>query len=1100
VADRSKNQLPARTLRRALGTLVVVSFMAFVPAARGEGSHAPALQLEPLAGPTVFTPGDESGSAEIELFIQNNGGASTNGSPIIVEDELPDELKALGVKVAGTLGLAKETSDGCGLQTVGGSTTVRCEITNSADPQQELARIRASADIEISIEVGIPLGVPSVLVNSASIEGGGAPRETVTQSIDASATPPSVGFQKFSAEASGAAGQSVNLADSRPYQYATAIAAETVKKEGGIRGAGGNLKNISVRMPPGIAANPTVTPRCTQKQFLTVVNLNGIGVNACPNGSAVGVVQIQQLEGRAGAGTIPLYNLVPPRGMPALLGFQVTFGVPTYIETRVLTEGDFGIEAYLENISEAERVTASRVIIWGVPADPSHDEMRGSCAAIGGSCAYEGRTAPFLRLPSSCTLPLFTSFGLSVWSRSPLETSGGAVSDAPTGCSAPDFSPTVVAQPSTDVADSPTGLNFHLHLPQAENEDGLGPEGARSEADLKDTAVTLPQGLAVNPSSAAGLAACSPAQVGLTTPVGQSSPIHFDSAPAQCPDAAKIGSVEAVAPAVDHPLKGSVFLASQEVNPFGSLIAIYVVLEDPQTGLVIKLAAKVTPDPVTGQLTTTLDEAPQLPVEDFSFEFFNGPRAPLRTPPTCGTYVTNTALTPWTAPEGQSAFPADQFAISAGPAGACPSGALAPQLSAGLQSPAAGSYSPFVLTLSRPDGSGEFVSLTTTAPKGLSARLAGIPYCPEAGISQAIARGGPGGGGHELASPSCPAASQVGAIVAGAGAGPSPYFTSGEVYLAGPYKGAPLSLVAIVPAVAGPFDLGVVTDRIALEVDQRTAQVTAAADPFPTILAGIPLDVRDLRVSLNRPNFTLSPTNCGPASVSATVTGKGGAAAAASSYFQVGGCRGLAFKPTLSLRLKGKTRRSGHPALKAVLTYPKAPSANIAAAQVGLPHAEFLDQGNIGTVCTQGELKTATCPAKSIYGRAKAWTPLLDKPLEGPVYLGVGYGHKLPDLVADLSGQIRVLLNGRVDTDPQGGIRNTFEMVPDAPVSRFVLEIKGGPKRGLLVNSENICRKKQLASVGFTGQNGKVESTKVRIANSCGSGKGGDKQRHGKKG
>jgi hypothetical protein len=666
--------------------------------------------------------------------------------------------------------------------------------------------------------------------------------------------------------------------------------------------------------------------------------------------------------------------------------------------------------------------------------------------------------------------------------------SASSVEAAPGECAAPDFSPEIKAQPSSNVADSPSGLHFELRLPQKQHEDpnGLG------EADLREARVRLPAGLVVNPASADGLAACSTTEIGLSTPPGQ-SPVHFSNAPARCPDGAKIGTVTADVPAIDHPLQGAVYLAAQEDNPFKSLLAFYIVFEDEQSGVTVKLAAKVGPDPVTGQLMTTVSESPQQPIEDFSFDFFGGARAPLRTPPTCGPYTTTTQMTPWTAPAGKDATPADSFQIGAGPSGPCPTGALDPKLSAGLANPTAATYSPFSLRLTRPDGSDEFASLDAATPAGLVAKLAGVPYCPEAAIAAATSRSNPGQGALEAETPSCPAASQVGTTTAGAGAGPSPFYTGGKVYLAGPYKGASLSLVAIVPAVAGPFDLGTIVNRIALRIDPESAQVSAQSDPLPRILFGIPLDVRDVRVNLDRPGFTLAGTSCDPKSVGVAVRGVSGATTSIAQRFQLGGCGALRFKPGLSLKLSGGTKRSAHPALKAVLNYPKGANyANTASASVALPHSEFLDQAHIRTICTRVQFAANACPKGSIYGKARAITPLLDKPLEGPVYLRSS-SNPLPDMVFALHGQIDVVAVGRVDSH-NGGIRTTFDAVPDAPLSKVVLQLQGG-KKGLLVNSRNICKHTNRATARFSGQNGKTSDFRPVLKDSC----KGAKKRKGRK-
>ena len=447
-------------------------------------------------------------------------------------------------------------------------------------------------------------------------------------------------------------------------------------------------------------------------------------------------------------------------------------------------------------------------------------------------------------------------------------------------------------------------------------------------------------------------------------------------------------------------------------------------------------------------------------------------------------------MVPWSTPEGADAHPTDSYETTLGAGGgACSASEAAapnhPSFTAGTAAPQAGAYSPFLLKLSREDGTQRLTGLDTTLPAGLTGRLTGISYCSEAQIAQAKSREAPNMGAVEQQSPSCPAASEVGSVTVGAGAGITPLYVSGHAYLAGPYKGAPLSLAIITPAVAGPFDLGAVVVRTALQVNPETARIHAVSDPLPSIIQGVPLDIRSIAVRLDRPSFTLNPTSCDPMAITGSAPTLPGQSAALTSPFQVGGCSALKFAPKIAISLKGGTKRHRFPALKAVLTYPsKGAYANIASAQVTLPHSAFLEQGHIGTVCTRVQFAANSCPKASIYGKAKALTPLLDKPLEGPVYLRSS-SHELPDLVAALNGQVDVVLAGRVDTGKGGGIRNTFEAVPDAPVSKFTLEMQGG-KKGLLVNSENICRKPQKASVSFTAQNGKALALTPTIGNDCG--------------
>jgi hypothetical protein len=878
----------------------------------------------------------------------------------------------------------------------------------------------------------------------------------------------SFGINSFEASARNQNGSVDLQAGSHPYEYTLAFKLNA-DAEGNPEGF---IRDIVIDLPPGMVGNPLATPRCPLAEFEGATP-------QCPGNSQVGVVRVGFIGETL---TLPIYSLAPPLGVPARFGFTL-FGFNGFQEASLRTGSDYGVT--VSDITVPHLAIRSVVAsIWGVPAEASHDPER-FCPKEGGlpqGCSSEAGAplAPFFSLPTSCGGPLKTTISADSVEEPGVFQSESVFSFGENGheaglsnCEAPPFEPQLVAQPETTVSDSPTGLHVNLHLRQNQNPNSL------ATANLKDTVLTLPAGMAVNPSAADGLAACSSAEVDLSGP-----------GPANCPAASKMGTVEVRTPLLDHPVPGAVYLAKQGDNPFGSLIALYIAVDDPISGVVVKLAGRVEPDPLTGQLHTTFLNNPQLPFEDLSVDFPGGPRAALTTPSTCGGYTTETVLTPWTAPEGKDATPSDSFPIATAPGGgACPASEAQmpnkPSFEAGTATPLAGAYAPFVLKLSRENGSQRLGALNVTLPPGLSAKLAGVQECSEAQIAGAESRRNPGEGALEKASPSCPAASELGTVNVGAGSG-NPLYVQGHAYLAGPYKGAPLSMAIITPAVAGPFDLGTVVVRAALYVNEVTAQVTVKSDPIPRILQGIPLDVRSIAVQIDRSQFTLNPTSCEAKAVTGEAISTTGAVAALSNRFQVGACNALGFKPGVTIDLKGGTKRNQNPALTATVTYPKGSYANIARAAVTLPHSEFLDQAHIGTVCTRVQFAARACPAASVYGHANAITPLLANPLEGPVYLRSS-SHELPDLVAELNGQIRVVLDGRVDTGKGAGIRNTFEGVPDAPVSKFVLKMKGGNK-GLLVNSENICgpRAKRDATVKLTAQNGKVHNFSQLVSNSCG--------------
>jgi len=661
--------------------------------------------------------------------------------------------------------------------------------------------------------------------------------------------------------------------------------------------------------------------------------------------------------------------------------------------------------------------------------------------------------------------------------------------------------------------DTPAGLDVELAIPQ-NNELPIAtpPEGAPQEdidqyledaagywrsnaglatAHLRDTVVTLPEGMTLNPAAASGQGVCTTQQIGLTTTTSAEPPaIRFDNSPIQCPESSKVGEVVVETPLLDPAdwPEGSVYLAKQGDNPFGSDFAIYIGVESPERGVIAKLAGKVEPDLNTGRLTTTFAQNPQLPFGKFRLRFKAGPRAPLATPQTCGTHTNVSSLTPYSDPAGPRVVN-DPFPIDSSPAGGCPATPaqrpFALGFAAGSTELVAGAHSPFTVRLTRPDGNQEFDSIHVSTPEGLTAKLAGVPYCPDAAIAQAAARTATGDGTLEQSNPSCPAASQVGTTTIGAGAGSQPFFVGGKVYLAGPYKGAPISLAFIVPAVAGPFDLGVQVVRTALHVNPVTAQVTAASDTIPKILRGVPLRLRDIRVDIDRPGFTLNPTDCSAQLVTGKVFGASGAATDVSNRFQIAECARLGFKPKLNLRLKGGTKRTAYQGLRAVVTA-RPGDANIGRAAVTMPRSAFLAQEHIKTVCTRVQFAADACPKGSIYGKATAWSPLLDEPLTGNVYLRSS-NNNLPDLVTDLRGPahqpIKVELSGRTDS-VKGALRNTFDIVPDAPVSRFVLQLFGG-KRGLIVNSQNLCAGKHRATVRLTGQNGRTHNFRPPVRNSC---------------
>jgi hypothetical protein len=846
---------------------------------------------------------------------------------------------------------------------------------------------------------------------------------------------------------------------------------EEPRPEGGVQPAG-NVRDIKVKLPAGFVGYPTAAPTCKVSELEVPVT----GFYECSPESQVGILNITTyFSGFASNTEVPVYNMKTPEGIASQFGMNIGKNLVFINSGLVDDEGEYRIESVIPNIPQGLALGSSELTLWGVPADPSHDAQRYIVGAQHGGAVSNAPQVPLLRNPTSCSnTPSTISGEADSWQASGSfdhvafdhDFAGRPILYG--NCAAPPFSPQVSAQPTTNQADSPSGFDFTLQVPQNQNPAG------RASSDLRAAEVTLPEGMTINPAGAGGLTSCSRAQVELG-----------GNAPAQCPDGSKIGSVKIATPLLGHPLEGAVYLAHQGENKFGALLAAYITVNDPQSGTVLKLAGRIATDPKTGRLVASFDENPQLPFETLALEFFGGQRAPLTTPPACGTYTTNATLTPWSGNAPVQA--SSSFQITAGPNGsACPSGAFAPKLAVSSAKPQGGSYEPLNLQITRADGTARLAGLTVALPKGELARLAGIPYCPDAAL--AAVPTGEGTGAAQLATPSCPAASRVGSVSVGAGAGSDPFYVdTGSAYLAGPYKGAPLSLAIVTPAVAGPFDLGNVVVRTALQVDPETTQVTAVTDPLPTILDGIPLDLRDIRVALDREDFTLAPTSCRAQSFGGEAVSTGGAKASLSAAYGPVGCANLPFGPKIALSLKGARKRAGYPALTATVKAP-AGDANIGRVSVALPHSEFLAQNHIGTVCTRPQFAAHQCPAASLYGHAEARTPLLAKPLKGPVYLRANGGaRQLPDLVADLRGQIDVALVGYIDS-VKGGIRTRFENVPDAPIQSFTLRMKGG-KKSLLQNSADLCKQTSRARVTQRGQNGIVTHSAPALQVGCGKGK-----------
>ena len=936
--------------------------------------------------------------------------------------------------------------------------------------------------------------------NVVEVSGGGAlGAVTVREPLIISSVSSPFGFARWQGWFANADGTLDTQAGSVPYSATFSLALNNafVLDTGSFASLGGEARDFAVDLPAGFVGDPTAVPQCT-RQLLEE--------HQCPHDTQVGIARAE-LSSRIDA-TLEIYNMVPPRGVAAAFAFPYE-KTNVFIYSGVRAGSDYGVESRTVDAPQQE-LTGATVTLWGVPADPSHDVWRrgseGGCEVKDleehGLCNLgpHPELTPLLRLPTSCGGPQSVSIWANTWldpdttGEASFLTPGG--SGAPAGfgeCAKLPFEPSITeSDPTTERADSPTGLRFGLHVPQPEGvvarEEGgvtVGAEPAAHEADLKDVTIAFPAGLAVNPSEADGLQACSEAQVGFTgfaeldpsSEPGARTP-QFTPGAAECPEASKLGTVKVKTPLLGHELAGAIYLARQGENPFGSLLAVYIAIDDPVSGIIVKLPGEVRLDPTTGQISTVVNQDPQVPFEDFHIELTEGARAPLTTPATCGEYGTTSLLSPW---DGNPAVsPTASFMIGEGPAGGrCAPTPLqepnSPSFQAGTVTPTAGAYSSLVVHLSREDGSQEFSQISVTLPPGATGKLSGIPECSDAQIAQAQARKEPGQGAAELASPSCPESSKIGTVTVGSGAGPTPFYVTGDAYLAGPYNGAPFSAVFITPAIAGPFDLGTVVVRAGLYINPSTAQVTTKSDPLPRILDGIPLDIRSIAVAVTRPGFTLNPTSCAPMSVIGEEISTQGAVAALSNRFQVGGCEHLPFKPVFTASTDGHTSKVNGASLRVKITSAGIGQANIAKVDLTIPNVLPSRLTTLQKACTEAQFNTnpAACPSASNIATATVHTPLLNSALSGPVYFVSHGGAAFPDTEIILQGEgVKLVLDGH--TQIKNGVTySRFETVPDAPFTSFEFNAPEGPYSIFGANA-NLCQTEVHMPTTLVAQNGAV--------------------------
>ncbi|HEX4464937.1 MAG TPA: hypothetical protein VH042_09895 [Solirubrobacterales bacterium] len=887
------------------------------------------------------------------------------------------------------------------------------------------------------------------------------------------------GAEGFSAEPRGEGGMPEAQAGSHPQALALSVAL-----------SGGDLRDLSLELPPGLIEDPAAIPTCSQADFARSRQSpfeESLSGEDCPAGTQVGIATVTSAHGGGETRSFGVFNLDPPPGAPSEIGFS-PYGAPIAFVPEVRqAEGEYGITLLSANMSQLAALQKLTLTLWGTPYSVIHDAQRGDCLnetepGFGWSkcqVAPPRRANPlaYLTMPTSCEGPLSFTASATSWQggKDSSATEAGGLGE----CEALSFHPTPAGRLSNPRASSPSGYEFEI----AQDTGGVTDPTRRAPSAVRAATVTLPEGVTINPSVGAGLGVCTPAGYAAETPT---------SAPGQgCPGTSKIGDFTVKSPLFEETVSGAIFLAQPYQNPFGQLIAVYLVAKAPGRGILVKVAGKLEADPNTGRLTASFDRLPQLPYSSLLVHFREGQRSPLASPPSCGSFSTSIDLVAWRDASLRSHTDSPAQVGSGVGGGPCPQGLapFAPTALAGSVNSQAGAYSSFYLHLRRTDVEQEITHYSAQLPPGLLGKIAGVPFCPEGAIDAARHRSGT----EELEHPDCPASSLIGHTYSGYGLGPVLSYAPGSLYLAGPYHGSPLSIVALDSALVGPFDLGTVIVRSAIDVDPQTAQVSIdsqGSDPIPHILDGIPIHLRDVRVYVDRPGFVLNPTNCNRFSVASTLSGSGqrfsdpadDTSAQAIYDYQAFNCVSLGFKPRLSLALKGGTKRGSNPSLR--VTYvPRPGDANLASAQVTLPPSLFLAQNHIETVCTRGQFAREACPPGSAYGTVAAFTPLLEEPLRGKAYLRSG-DNVLPDLVFALRGRgVHLDLAGKIDS-VGGGLRGSFEGLPDAPVSKFVLKMNGG-RRGVVEVAESLCRKTQSARALLVGQSNQGLRLRSQVKTGC---------------
>ena len=1110
--------------------VLAVAFLFFALAGSAHAaSPSPGWTLDSVPTPTnFFSSPSEDAECEVQLGSEiapcdgyevsaANAGSEPTTGPVTLTDTLPPgvTLKRAELDLVENVTGHEGLSGGTTLQHVGGCGVVGALVTctfEAYENEKHQKKTKLAPDdwllMHVEVTVNAPVAQGARLTNVATVSGGGAPSVSASSENEVSQTPAPFGPSRFEFFKDGLNGTQETQAGAHPYELTTTIDLDNELRnldEGAAGKAVGqpksvqDVRDIVVDLPLGFTGSTLAAAQCTEAQLVSKAH--------CPPDTVVGHLTTEPAIASSADTTIngPIYNLAPEHGHPAEFGFIDLLRnahVAGYVSV-VPTPKGYVLRFVASQIPE---VTIARIVVtfYGDPAlrdaeaqQHELEEQQGTPVPLQTPTVQ----VPFFTNPTACSNgPQEATIWIDSWQH-PAQFqpgSGGliptnleepqwkkmeSVSPPVTGCNTLAFTPQIGSQPTTHQADSPSGLEFEQRLPQTEA------VGVPATPALKDTTIVFPEGMTVDPSSADGLGVCTEAQIGWTGP----TLFDFTQAPPDgaggCPENSKIGTLELETPLIPGTLHGEVFLAAQNANPFGSTFATYIVVNDPVTGVVLKLAGEVKLDPATGRITAVFDETPQLPFSSLKVHFFGGPRAEFATPPNCGTYTTNSELTPWSAPDsGLAPTPFDNYEINEN----CAIG-FNPAFTGGATNLQAGAYTTFQASFERQDSDQELGGATVSLPPGMLANISSVTECGEVELAAEKA-GAPTGG--------CAASSKVGTVESGAGPGPNPLFVPGNVFLTGPYNGhgactvgsetgcAPYGLAVVVSANPGPFHFGNVLVRQRLFINKETAAVTDVSDPFPTFIDpvganghtnGIPIKLRRVDVEINRPGFTFNPTNCAKETfnVGGNVTSLNGASKTLSTPFQVTNCGHLKFAPSISFSTSGKTSKANGADLITKVSYPSGPQgtyADLGYVKVELPKALPSRLTTLQKACTlaQFEANPAGCPSASKIGYATVHTPILPAPLTGPAIFVSHGGEAFPTLTMVLQGNgVTIDLVGNTFISKAGITSTTFKTVPDSPFTTFELVLPQGPFSALAANG-NLCTSKLVMPNEFRGQNGSV--------------------------